>query len=156
MYYNGVYTAIVESSVASGAGPLIELQVPSNTQIEIIRAWVGAAEGDNPVDEIQEVYLYGNDAAATGGAAMTELALQGGNDATSAVTALSGPAQGATPTTMHRDGFHTQIGWLYLPYPDERIRIAGAGTIDNIGMGFPIAPDASITISAGITWGELG
>ncbi len=154
--YNGIFSVIGEAIVASGAGPLIELQVPSGTQIEIIRMWIGAAEGDVPVDEIQEVYIYGNDAPTTGGAALIEQEIRGAADATALTVAIQGGSQGATPVTLYRDGFHTQIGWLYLPVDDERIRVVGGSAIDNIGLGFPVAPDTTLTISGGITWGELG
>jgi hypothetical protein len=153
--YNGVFTAIRESFTASGAGVFIELQVPAGKQIEILRAWVGAAEGADPIADVQEIYIYGNDAAATGGTGMTEQPIRGGDDATT-VTALAGPAQGATPTTLYRSAWHLYNEWLYLPVPEERIRVVGGGTIDNVGLGVPVAPDASITVTAGITWGELG
>lgn len=154
--YNGVYSAIEPSSAYAGSGVLVELQVPSGVQIEIIRFWMGAAENASPIDEVQEIEFYGNDAAATGGSGMTELPIQGGSDAGSAVTALTGPAIGATPTIMYRDAFHLQNGYLWLPQPEERIRVAGGAIIDNFGVSFPIAPDVSITVAWGITWGELG
>ena len=155
-HYNGVYVAQEVSQSVSAAGTLVELQVPSNVQIEVLRAWVGAAEGTDPVDEIQEVEIYINDAAATGGTGLTEQAVRGSDDAASAVTALGGPTIGATPVSVLADGFHTQNGWLYLPVPEERIRIAGGSTNDNVGIQFQTAPDAAITVSYGIVWGELG
>ncbi len=154
--YNGIYTAQVASTAIAAGFVLIELQVPANVQIEIIRFWMGAAEGDNPVDEIQEIEIYGNDAAATGGAGMTEQVIQGAADQASAITALTGPAQGATETRLYRDAYHTQNGWLYSPLEDERIRVVGGTVIDNVGVSFPVSPDQSMTVSFGITWGELG
>lgn len=154
--YNGVYSAVASSIAATGAGPLIELQVPTNVQVDILRIWVGAAEGTDPVAEVQEVYIYGNDAPTTGGSAMTEQIIRGSTDAASGVVAVQGGSQGATPTTLYRDGYHVQNGWLYLPVPDERIRTVGGSSIDNVGLGLPVAPDQSMTISCGIIWGEIG
>lgn len=152
-----IYTATFASVAFSAAGSVMELQVPSGSTIVVLRAWIGAAEGTDPVAEVQEVGLYGNDAAATGGTAMTEQELQGGADSSSSVTGLRGPTIGATPIDLYMDAFHLQNGWLYLPVPEERIQIIGtsADPGDNVGIRFPVAPDASITISGGMTWGEL-
>lgn len=156
MRYNGVYVAARSSQAISATDVLVELQVPAETQIEILRIWVGPAEGADPVVEIQEIDIYGNDAAGTSGAALTEQVIRGSVDAASGVTALGGPTIGATPTVLIPDGFDLRNGFLYLPIPDERIRVVGGSSIDNLGFRFPTAPDASITISYGIIWGEIG
>lgn len=155
MRYNGIFVAQEKSQAITTADVLVELQVPAGTQIEIIRMWCGAAEGTDPVDEVQEIEIYGNDGVATGGTALTEQGLQGVDD-TSGVTALGGPTIAATETSLYRDAFHLQNGWLYLPVPEERIRVVGGATIDNVGFRFPVAPDASTTVSYGVIWGENG
>jgi len=154
--YNGIYSATSDSDAFSAAGSIIELQVPANVQIEILRAWVGPAEGADPVAEVQEISLYVNDAVATGGTGLTEQELRGSLDATSSVVALAAPTIGATPVDLMFDAFHVQNGWLYLPVPEERVRIAGGTTNDNVGLRFPVAPDASMTFSYGMIWAELG
>ncbi len=156
MRYNGIYAATRSSIALSATDVLVELQVPVDVQIEIIRMWAGAAEGPVPVDEVQEIDIYGNDTSATGGVALTEQLIRGSADAASSVTTLGSPVIGITPTILYPDGFHLQNGWLYLPVPEERIRVAGGSAIDNIGFRFPTAPDASITISYGVIWGEVG
>lgn len=156
MNYNGIYSATSDTDAFSAAGSVIELQVGANVAIEIIRAWVGAAEGTDPVAEVQEISIYVNDAAATGGTGLTEQELRGSTDATSAVVALAAPTIGATPVDLYFDAFHVQNGWLYLPVPEERIRIMGGTTNDNVGLRFPVAPDASTTFSYGMIWGEIG
>ena len=161
MNYNGVYT-VVDVAAGIGAGYLFaELQVPAGTQIEIIRMWFSPAyaiTGDwvNTPDDVQEIEIYGNDTAATGGAGMTELEIQGQADAASAVTALTGAAQGSTPTRMYRDTHHLASPWQYKPDEDERIRVVGGSVIDNVGLSWPTAPFAATSVSFGVTWGELG
>ena len=156
MRYNGVY--MVTSTVSQAhttADVLIELQVPAATQIEIIRAWVSPDTG--LTDDIQEIEFYLNDAVSTGGTSGNERKIQGIGDANASTVALiTNPTQGATPFTLLSDGFHLQQGWLYLPMEDERIRVAGGTATDNFGMKLAAAPAASITISYGIVWGEIG
>jgi hypothetical protein len=156
MRYNGVYSASGDSDAYSAAGAVIELQVPTNTVCEILRMWIGAAEGTDPVAEVQEVAVYANDAAATVGSTLTANEIQGQADAASGCTIRgNAPTIGATPTDLYFDGFHLQNGWLYLPVPEERFVIVGGSAQDNLGIRFPVAPDASITISYGIIWGEV-
>jgi hypothetical protein len=156
MRYNAVYSATSDSDAFTAAGSLIELQVPAATILELIRAWVGAAEGADPVAEVQEISIYVNDGVATAGTALPEQELQGSVDAASAVVALAAPTIAATPVDLYFDAFHVQNGWLYLPVPEERIVIVGGTTNDNIGLRFPVAPDASTTFSYGMIWGEIG
>ena len=153
MHYNGVYVASESSQAITGADVLIELQVPSGTKIDILRMWVGAS--DNAIDDTQEIDIYLNDAAGTGGTGLTELEIRGAADAASAVVALGGATIGATPTVVYPDGFHLLNGWLYTPIPPEMIRIVGATGQDNIGFRFPTAPGASVTVSYGVKWGEF-
>jgi hypothetical protein len=156
MQYNGVYSATSDTDAFSAAGSIIELQVPAATIVEVLRIWVGAAEGTDPVAEVQEISIYVNDGPATAGTALTEQELRGSTDAAAAAAALAAPTIAASPVDLYFDAFHVQNGWLYLPVPEERIVIVGGTTNDNVGIRFPVAPDASTTFSYGIIWGEIG
>jgi hypothetical protein len=153
--YNGVYVTRSVSAAIGAGFVLAELQVPAGTQVEIIRFWMGAAENADPIADVQEVELYTNDALSTAASGMTVEKLQGSSDATTSVTVVNNATQGATPNILIRDTFHLYNGYLYLPYPDERPRLTGGATAA-IGYTFPVAPDASITVSYGVVWGELG
>ena len=151
--YNGVYIAQEITQTVTAGGPLIELQVPANSIIEIIRAWCGPAEDATPIDEVQAIQIYGDATPGTAGVALTELSLQGG-DPTSGVTALGGPTNAAFDAIYYADAFHLQNGWLYLPSPEERIRIVGGSSLDNIGLGI-IASPTTADLTYGMVWGEL-
>lgn len=152
--YNGVYVAQEVSQTVTVAGPLIELQIPTNSIIEIIRAWCGPGEDATPIDEVQDIQIYGDATPGTGGAALTKLALQGG-DAVSGITALGGPTNAAFDAVYMADAFHLQNGWLYLPNPEERIRIVGGSTLDNIGLALISLNAATADLSYGMIWGEM-
>lgn len=151
------YTAVMESqSISTADDPLIELQLPANCSITILRAWVGPAEGTDPLAEVQEVEIYTNDVVSTGGTNIVEQPLSD-SEASKVVATRNETTLGATPFVVYRDAFHLQNGWLYLPVPEERITLVSgsADPGDNIGILFPVAPDAAITVSAGITWSEI-
>ncbi len=155
MRYNGVYVAAEVEQAITGADGLIELQVPTNVQVVILRAWVSADQGTAQLDEGLTVELYANDGPATGGLGLTEQAVQGSADAASSVVALGGATVATTPVPLVPTIEHTQNGWLYVATPEEAERIAGGTTLDNIGTRFTAAPSASGTFSYGIKWGEL-
>ena len=155
MNFDRVVSAVMESQAISTVDDaLIEVQFPANTAAEILRVEIGATEGTAPVDEVQELAMFTTTAAGTGGTALTEHLLQG-EGTISGVALRNLTAPGAGLLEWYVTGFHLQNGWLYLPIPEERL-IIKAGAQDNFGFYFPTVPDAAITMSATIIWGEIG
>ncbi len=155
MNYNGVYIAS-GAEVTMAAGTVIELQLPAGTlQIEILRAWISAAIGAAPVDLVQEIEMYTNDAVATSGTSVTARKIRGSDDATTSVTILRTATIGGTPTEFYPDAFHQQNGWLFVPVPEERPRLVAGTTEDNWGIRIPTLRGTPIN-SFGVIWGELG
>ena len=149
---NQVFVAPLASTSFSTAIGIIEIQAAAQTMVEVLRAWVGPAEGAAPVDEIQEIGFYTNDTFGTG-TVVLEQQVQGGGDGAIDGNTFSSVTIGTTPVDVFFDSYHTQNGWLYLPAPEERYRImGGAGGQDTFGMHFPVAPDAAMTVSAGIVF----
>ena len=136
---------------------LIEIDVPTANYAEILRCWAGPAEGTDPIDEILPIALYTNNTTATGLTAMNERLVQGGGDGASNLSAGRDGTVGTTPDDIYRDAFHLSRGWVYLPVPDERIKIAGhsSGSINFFGMRLPVTPVVSTTLAFGITWREF-
>lgn len=153
MNYDRVVSAVMESqSISLVDDPLIEVVMPANTIAELIRIEIGAAEGADPVAEVQEVMIYSTTAAGTGGTALTEHLINGSGTISGAATRnLTAP--GAGLLEWYGTAFHAQNGWLYLPVPEERYK-SNAGSQDNFGFYFPTAPDQATVYSATIVWGE--
>lgn len=153
-----IYSANFENvTIGTAIQSIIELQIPDNTIVTLYRAWLSPEIG-TAADEVIGVNVYGNDAAATGGAALVEQPLTpAATIDPSNVTSLGEPTIGATPVTLYADAFHLQNGWLYLPVPEERIVIIGgnADPGDNIGLELSVASTATPNISGGMTWTEI-
>lgn len=157
-----VYSASFSNiTIGTGAEPIIELQVPDNTIIEILRAWLSPEIGTTIADEVIHIALYSNNDASTGGAALTEQPLTPAAAADpSNVTALDTSTAltiGATALDIYRDAYHLQTGWLYLPVPEERVTIIGGSTDpgDNFGIRLVSTSTATPNISGGIIWSEI-
>ncbi len=144
-------------TIGTAAGSIMELQVPDNSVIELLRSWVGPGIG-TPLDEVLNIALYGNDAAATGGTAMTEqpwgpvAAIDPSN-----VTALLEPTIGATPLDLYIKPYHAQNEWEWPPIPEEFTDLIGgnADPGDNIGMRLVTASTGTPAVSGGMIWKEL-
>lgn len=159
MKSNRLYVATFENvTIGTAAQSIMELQVPDNTIIQPLKIWLSAAITATPIDEIIAISVYGNDAAATGGSAMTE---QPKTPAAAAdpsnCTALLEPTIGATPLILGGDGYHLQNNWVYPPIPEEMEEIIGgnADPGDNIGIELAVASTATPAISGGISWIEI-
>jgi hypothetical protein len=61
--------------------------------------------------------------------------------------------EGTYTDILYRDNFSVLNGWLWVPTPEERIIVGPSGIL---GLKFPIAPGASMTVSAGFLVGEEG
>lgn len=153
-----VYTATFQSiSFSVTDTTVMELQIPANVSITLLRAWIGAAEGATPLDKVQEIEIYGNDGPATAGSAMVEQEIQGGGGASSTVVAVLDAVIAASANSLYRDAFHLSNGFLYIPVPEERIMMRGgsADPGDNLGIRFPVVLDQTTVLSGGMTWSEL-
>lgn len=155
MQYDRVVSATMESQAVSLVDdPVIEVVMPANTFADLIRIEIGVAEGASPLAESQEVVIYSATAAGTAGVGLTEHLIRGGGTISGAATRnLTAP--GAGLLEWYFSGFHWSFGWLYLPVPEERFS-SKAGGQDVFGFYFPTAPDAAVTFSATMIWGEIG
>ncbi len=153
-----IFAATFENvTIGTAVQSIMEVQVPDNTLIEVLRAWLSPAIG-TPVDEVLAINLYSNNDAATGGAGMVEQPLSPTALADpSNCTALLEPTQGASPLLIYDDAYHLQNGWLYPPVPDEMEEIFG-GNLDPgdvVGLELAVASTATPAISGGIRWREI-
>lgn len=155
MQYDRVVAATMESQAVSTLDdPVIEVVMAANSFAELIRIEIGAAEGTDPVAEVQEVVIYSATGGGSGGTALTEQLVQG-EGTISGAASRNHTAPGTGVIEWYFSAFNWQTGWLYLPVPEERYR-SKAGDQNVFGFYFPTAPDAATTFSATIIWGEVG
>ena len=154
-----IYVAGFENvAIGTAAQSIMELQVPDNVIIEVLRAWLSPAITATPADEVIAVSYYGNDAVATSGSAMTEQPLTpAAAQNTSDVVALLEPTIAATPVILYPDAYHLQNKWTLDPIPEEMSVFFGgnADPGDNVGLELAVASTATPSISGGMIWEEI-
>ncbi len=154
MSYDRVVSgALASTSLSAVDDPILELLCPANMTIDIIRVEIGPTEGTDPVDEIQEIGLWMGTAVGSGGSAVTERIVRGSGNIGGVV--VSNVTTIGTGNLWYPSAYHTQNGWLYAPVPDEMPQLVSGGD-DVFAVYFPVVPDAAMTISAVIVWGENG
>ena len=151
MNYDRVVSYYMESTALTLADdPLIEVTADTGA-FEVISVEIGASEGTDPVDEVQEVSMWMGTVAGSGGSPITARVLRGEGTVNSSgdsnVTALG------TGNEFYFSAYHTQNGWLYMPVPEAR-PLCKSGDNDVFAVLFPTAPDASMTISCTVVVGE--
>ncbi len=150
MQFTGIYTVTFLYTAMATAVTQLEVTADTETAVKLIRAWVSPRGA--VLDQLQEVNIFINDVAGTG-TAITPTPTHEGFAAFGGSARRTITAEGATPTDIIEDGFHFQNGYQHNPIPEEMITITG-GSI--LGLRFPIAPDAAMSIAVGLTFGEIG
>lgn len=149
----GLYVVTVTGSVST-AITLIQLKAGAAVPLEIVRASV--AQYSSTTSAMQAIQIVRKSSAATV-TSFTPLKLDeqaaaaaavGGTSATGVIATF----EGVDTDVVLRDAFNVLNGWLYLPVPEERIRVEGAGII---GLKFPVAPGSAISIFGEIVFREL-
>ena len=154
-----IFVAAFENvTIGAAVQSIMEVQVPDNTVIKVLRAWVSPAITATPLDEVIAVNLYGNNDAASGGSAMVEQPLTPAGIADpSNCTTLLEPTIGASPLILYPHAYHLQNEWAYPPIPDEMEVFIGGNLDpgDNVGLELAIASTATPAVSGGIRWSEI-
>jgi len=154
MAMGNVYSVTVNVSGVTIAKTLIQLVAGATTAIEILRASVTNTSVE--ASDTGEIILVRKTAAATVTSATPLLlvGIQAAADAIggAALTGTNASGEGTDGDILIREGFNVLSGMLYLPIPEERIIIPGAGIIglkSNITL-------ASVDLAAIIIFKELG
>jgi len=148
----GVYS-IVQLGVASGTSivTLIEIETPAAAVCEILRCWI-----DNEDSETSTQWAVSFVLKSVDGTNVTT-PTEGKHDQGSAASGLTlrgmATTVGTIVATIQRRGFNILNGFEWVATPEERIWVPAGGTANNgvFGLHLPVAPPASVTISAGVT-----
>ena len=146
-----------ETSIANGVatGTLVQIKCGANVVIKLLRAW--CKQSSSTTTAMQNIRLQRTSTASTVTSKTPILhdkgdAASGCPGGTSA-TGVNGTAEGTPGDLILADDFNVLVGWEKIWTPDEAI-IVGPNT-PYIGLFLPTVP-TGLTMSAGITYGEVG
>jgi hypothetical protein len=148
MAYKGIYVARHDATSVSGAITLVQINAPATAAIEVLRAWCTFASTTSTAIGVR---LARRSTAGTG-SSFTAIVLNGAA-AFSGTCTYNHTAEGTLGDSIIREQVNYLNGFLYLPVPEERIIVPPSG---RISLGFPSAPGAAVTVTAGIVFGTIG
>lgn len=155
-----VYTVnLPPTGIATGTqtGTLIQIACGAGVVIRLIRAW--CKQTNIVLTQQQNIGIKRTTTAGTV-SSVTPVLHDLGDSASQCVggTALTGnnaSAEGTTGDILVSDAFNLQFGWEKIWLPDDEPIIVGP-TNPFISLYLPDVPTGSITMSAGLTFGEIG
>lgn len=130
---------------------LIEFTAATNQSVIVLRAW--CSQKGSTTSAQQDINIIRKSAAGTG------VTAPNANPKDASDTAFAGTVRGLCTTEgtlgvdLIADSFNWVNGWIWLPVPEERIIVKGAGIL---GLRLPTAPPASLSVNCGITVMEVG
>jgi glutamate dehydrogenase/leucine dehydrogenase len=141
-------------SLTAAVTTLLEFTAPATKSLIVTRAWI--AQNLNTTSAQIAIQLVRKSAAGTAVASgvLTNAPVDAGDSAFGGTSRQMCTALGTLTTVVYPDAFNFQNGWLWLPVPEERIIVPGAGIL---GMHMAVAPPAyTVGISCGFEVIELG
>lgn len=146
------FIVVVTGSVNT-ARTLIQIKSGSTVPLKIVRA--SCAQENSTTSAMQPIILVKKSSGATITARLPDdLDGDGSIPHTPTGTTETGvmaTAEGTDGIIFMNDAFNVLNGWLYLPVPEERIRIIAG---DIVAMKFPAPPSTALSIRAEIVFAE--
>lgn len=147
-----IYNIELPLDTASGTSivTLIEFTAQAAKTNILLRCWL--SQRGSTTSAQQDIQITRKSAVGTNVTSPVANPVDVGDSAFAGTVRGMCTAEGTLTTNMYSDSFNWVNGWIYLPVPEERIAIVGAGIL---GLRLPTAPP-SLTINAGMTVMELG
>jgi hypothetical protein len=133
---------------------LVQIAAGSSAGLQILE--VRLAQSSSTTSTMLPIQINRKSAAATV-TSFTPL-LTNPNDAAakavggSTATGVNASGEGTDGDILVQDVWNYLSGWLYQPIPEQRVQVAPSGII---ALKLPVAPTASITLTATVTFQEL-
>ncbi len=148
-----IYSANFEEVAVTVAQDLLELVAPS-TGVVIVHSVTITQSSDagDAQAEMLPILIHRGTATGTGGTTVTPSPLNVGSAAFGGVVEANNTTQSAEGTFLHAEGFNVQIGFFYLPPPEDRVVIPPSGLFI---VELQAAPADSLTMNGNIIFEEI-
>lgn len=144
------YTIQIDGgSLTAAITTLVEVTAAAAKAMIITRAWIG--QRSNTTSAQQAVQILRRSTASTNVSSPVNNPLDASDTAYGGTSRGLATVLGTAGAVLVSDSFNWQNGWLWLPVPEERIIVGGAGILS---LHLPVAP-AALTISCGFELLEI-
>lgn len=148
------FVAQIQNVAVSGAITLVQVKAGA-APLDILRVEVAQANSTLVAQNMQRFQILRKSVAATV-TSFTPLVIGTNTDVSLAVggtaaTGTNATVEGTDGNVLVDTAFHVFNGYVWIPVPEERIRVPQGGII---AIKFPAAPQNALNVSARITWAE--
>lgn len=149
-----VYAAVFEKVAVTAAQDLFEIVAPADASV-IVHSCTITQDSDagDAQAEMLAILIHRGTATGSGGTTITPSPLQVGDAAFGGVVEANNTTQSVEGTFLHGEAFNVQIGFYYLPPPEDRPVISPSGLFI---VELQDAPADSLTMSGTIVFEEVG
>lgn len=149
-----VYVATFDQVAVTVAQDLFELNAPADAAV-IVHSVTITQESDagDAAAEMLPILLHRGSTSGSGGSVPTPAPFSVGDPAFGGTVEANNTTQSTEGTNLHAEGFNVQVGFYYMPPPEDRIVISPSGRLI---VELQAAPADSLTMNGSIVFEEIG
>lgn len=149
-----VYSASFEEIAVTAIQDLFEVVAPSDAAVEIHSVVISQSSdaGDSAAEQLP-ILIHRGTATGSGGSSVTASPLSKGDAAFGGTVEANNTTQSTEGTFLHAEAFNVQIGFHYLPPPEDRPVVSPSGLFI---VELQAAPADSLTMNGTIVFEEIG
>lgn len=151
-----IYASSFSEVAVTVAADLFEITAPADAVVVIhsIRIGQSTEEGDAQAEMLPIILHRGHTVSGSGGSANTPVPLETGAAAAGSTVETCNTTQANTSgSQVKADAFNVQVGYQYIPIPEERIILSPS---QRFVVRLGAAPTDSITFSGTLVFEEIG
>lgn len=146
------YSVVMEATAVAAAKDLIRLSAPSTGIVVVTKAWIGQ-EATDDLNEAMGAILQSASSDGTGTSA-TPVAKEAGSTAFGGSAVVDLSADTTQSDVYVREAWNLAAGWVWTPFSEDDAIVVSPSA--RVVLRLPTAPSASMTITAGMEFREIG
>ena len=149
-----IYSASFEEVAVSAAQDLFEITAPADSSVIIHSVTITQSSdaGDSQA-EMLPILIHRGTTSGSGGSTPTPNPYALGDAAAGTTVEANNTTQGTEGTILHAEAFNVQIGFYYLPPPEDRIIVSPS---DILHIELQSAPADALTMNGTVVFEEIG
>ena len=149
-----VYSASFEKVAVTAAQDLFEVVAPADATLKIKSCEISQdSDAGDAEAEMLAILIHRGTATGSGGTTVTASPLSEGDAAFGGVVEANNTTQSVEGTFLHAEAFNIQIGFFYIPPPEQQVEVSPSQLLI---VELQDAPSDSLTMSGTIVFEALG
>lgn len=149
-----IYSASFEEVAVSAAQDLFEVVAPSDAAVIVHSVTITqSSDAGDAQAEMLPILIHRGTATGSGGTTVTPSPLQVGDTAFGGTVEANNTSQSVEGTFLHAEAFNVQIGFYYLPPPEDRPVVSPSALFI---VELQSAPSDAITTNGTVIFEEIG